>query len=125
MATDKRKYKRYIFPNDEKMLISLYLAGNSSTIEARLLNVSEGGLGLAVARDEKGGVEVDSSLMIKGLENVPQLQGLIETELKIRWVLDHDPLKNLGVGCEFVNLPDSGRAEISELINSGILKAAL
>jgi c-di-GMP-binding flagellar brake protein YcgR len=125
MAREKRKYKRYIFPNDEKMMVSLSLSGNSSSIEARLLNVSEGGLGLAVDREQTHGVEVDSELSIKGLENVPQLQGLREAELKVRWVLDHNPLKNLGIGCEFTKLPENGKENIFDLIKSGKLKLAL
>lgn len=124
MAIEKRRYRRYIFPNDEKMKVNLQLAGEGNTIQARLLNVSEGGLGLAVTKEQTSGVEIDSELLINDLENIPELQGLKNVQLKVRWVLNHDPLKNLGVGCEFVNLPANGKEDIFALIENGTLRAA-
>ncbi len=116
MGRDKRQHKRYIFPNDENMTIKVCLAGKSGPVEARLLNVSVGGMGIAAIKGHLDGIEEDSELLIESLTGIPQLQSLREVQLKVRWVLDHLPFDNLGIGCEFVNLHDKGREEIVKLV---------
>ncbi len=116
MAREKRKHKRYIFPNDEKLTVDIRLPGKNGTVQARLLNVSEGGLGLAAMKEQVSGIKVDSEFLIESLQGVIQLQCLQEVRVKVRWVVDHKPLENLGIGCEFINLQESGRAEISKMV---------
>ncbi len=116
MDADKRKHKRYIFPNDETMTAQVCLSGDKNFIEARLLNVSEGGIGLAVAKEQTQDISVTSELLMVNFHEMSQLQGLRDVLLKVRWVLDYTPLDHLGLGCEFVNLPENGKKEILELV---------
>ena len=115
MGQEKRKFKRYIFPNDENMTIKIRLSGKENGVEARLLNVSEGGLGLAINKNQLDGLEEDTEIVIESLHSNIQLQKLRELTLKVRWVIDLKPLENIVTGCEFVQLHQDGREAIRNL----------
>ncbi len=117
MTKEKRKYKRYIFPNDEKLSLELQLQGKEETIKARLLKISEGGVGIAVAKDNASTIKAGVEILIKRVTGVDQLQSIKEATGSVRWVLNHKPLEHLGVGCKFTNLSDAGRKEITDLVN--------
>ncbi len=117
MTREKRKYKRYIFPNDENLNLELKLPGKNGKIIARLLNISEGGVGLAVAKEDVSVIGVDTELLIERMIGVKQLEKLREVTGTVRWVINHKPLEHLGIGCEFVNLSEDGRKEITKLVN--------
>ncbi len=117
IMNDKRKYKRYIFPNDEKMTVDFRTPGTNGTIQARLLNISEGGLGFAISKEDASGIEIGTDLLIEGIDGINQFEDFKEITGKVRWILDHKPLENLGIGCEFLNLHEEVQKEIGKLVN--------
>lgn len=115
MAMEKRKYKRYVFPNDDR-IIALLALDNGGTADARILNISQGGIGLAVEKKKMDGVKTEAVLLIKDVSGERRIPGLAGHSLKVKWVLDYQPLDNVAIGCEFIELSEQCRTEIAELL---------
>ncbi len=115
MGQEQRKFKRYIFPNDERMTVRMRLLQTEIAVEARLLNISEGGVGLAIVKNQELELEEESEMVIESMNQLVQLEKLQDVALKIRWIIDHKPLENMGVGCEFIHLKEDGRRAIRSL----------
>lgn len=119
MHSDKRKFPRFAFPNDNEIETQLALPDGGGIFKARLLNISLGGLGLAAEKDSLaiiGELEKDSQLQVQSISANSGLKNLEGQKMLVRWVINYDPLKNLGLGCEFVGLSEKGKEAISELL---------
>ncbi len=116
MDAENRRFERYAFPADRKICASLILPNGGGSVEARILNISEGGLGLAAERDNLENLEKDIELHLESLTGETGFACLLGKTLKVKWILDYEPLDNLGIGCEFINLDEAGQVEIKNLL---------
>lgn len=119
MSTEKRKFKRYVFPNNNKITALLALGNGNKRFEARILNISEGGIGLAVDRTRLDGVAENTVLFLKEISGEKRITRLTGHAVKVKWILDYKPLNNLAIGCEFISLNDECRIDIESLLNPG------
>ncbi len=118
MKTDQRKHKRYIFSTEEPTIVTVSEVGSRRSIEFRLLNISEGGVEFAAAKEIAQGIEVGSELYIMGFNGTPHLQQLKEVPLKVSRIMNHKVFVHLYIVCEFCNLPEQVRLQISALVDS-------
>ena len=113
---EKRKFSRYVFQNNERMIALLALNSGSGTVEARILNISQGGLGLVIERGNIDNLKVETILFLKEVTGKVRVSGLKGHSLKVKWILDYKPLNNLAIGCEFIDLNEQCRLEIDALL---------
>ena len=116
MSTDKRKFERYVFPDDDRVMALLALDNGSGTVEAMILNISQGGLGLVIERTKIDGLKEETVLFLKDVNGNGRIAGLRGHSLKVKWILDYEPLNNLAIGCEFIDLNEECRLEIDSLL---------
>lgn len=119
MSSDKRKFPRYAFPKENEIHAQLALPNGGGLFKARLLNISLGGVGLAA---EKSLVAVfenlkeNSELELQSITGDSALSNLAGQKMLVRWILNYDPLENLGLGCEFVGLNKECQKAINALL---------
>ncbi len=116
MNKDRREQKRYIFSKEENATMMVSVNGSQRSIENSLLNVSEGGMGLAADKGVAQDIEVGSELHVVSLKGAPDLQRLQKVSLSVRWITKHEAFDHLCIGCEFCNLPEEARMEIVALV---------
>lgn len=119
MTAEKRKYPRYAFPKENEINAQLSLPNGGDAFKARLLNISLGGLGLAIEKQSIESIELireNDELELQSIEGHVILSDLIDQKVQIKWILNYGPLKNIGLGCEFLNLNKRSKEVISALL---------
>ncbi len=116
MSSEKRRFKRYVFPNDDRIIALLALDDEEGTIDARILNISLGGIGLAVEKTKTVSLKKEAVLFLKEVTGESRLAGLTGHSVRVKWILDYEPLNNLAIGCEFLHLDEESRLGITNLL---------
>ena len=117
MTVEKRVSERFVFSRKQENRVVLEAGEGKGTVEARILNVSRGGLGLAAERSELFELDSKSKIRLRDIDAETGLHCLQGQEVRIKWVLDYEPLQNLGIGCEFVDLSGDCLQEIDALFD--------
>ena len=108
MGNEKRASDRVTFPFDKKIEATLLpVDGDKGGIIARVLNISEGGIGLSFEKSEQLALEQNRELLIDQIAGDDTLLCLQGQKMKIVWVLNSDIFASLGVGCEFISISDN------------------
>ncbi len=115
MDRDKRAFRRLAFPKDSEIKAILVALEGEAEIKAKILNVSQGGIGLAAERSEREKIKEEVEFLLDSVSGGTGLPCLSGQKVKIKWILNYEPLNNLGIGCEFVNLNEECIAEINAL----------
>jgi hypothetical protein len=116
MSTENRRFKRYVFPDDDRIIALLALDNGGETVEAIIINISQGGLGLVIEKTKIDSLKEETVLFLKDVGGKGRIAGLKGHSLKVKWVLDYEPLNNLAIGCEFIDLNEECRLEIDTLL---------
>jgi c-di-GMP-binding flagellar brake protein YcgR len=91
-------------------------AGEGEPFDARLLNISEGGVGFHLKRSTKIGLKINDFLRLLVIFGHPHLNTITELSMEVRWIMDEDYLDHVAVGCEFINLDDHNREQIQDFV---------
>jgi hypothetical protein len=116
MSSEKRRFERYVFHNDERIIVLLTLDNGGETVEARMLNISQGGLGLVIERARILSLKEKTILFLKEVDGKGRIAGLAGHSVEVKWILDYKPFNNLAIGCEFIDLNEKCRLEIDTLL---------
>ena len=116
---DKRNFERIFFPT-EKLIKGLFRyegkKGPRDT-SALIMNMSKDGMGITFAKGKK--LEIDKNsrmLLVKTYD--PGLSFMENIEVEVKWILNHESLGYMAVGCQFLN----PKPEIEKKINAYIEK---
>ncbi len=116
MGSEKRKFERYVFHNNERIVVSLTLDNGGGTVEARVLTISQGGLGVVIEKARIPDLKEEAILFLKEVDGKGRIAELAGHSLKVKWILDYKPLNNLALGCEFIDLNERCRLEIDSFL---------
>jgi hypothetical protein len=106
-GADRRRYPRLVFSPKDGVTAGLCLSTTGDTplfIQAMVMNLSRGGLGMGIPRDEMGGLILTEGDLITVSElrmAYRQVKLALETEAQVRWTIDADYLDHLCFGCAF------------------------
>ena len=117
MTIEKRAHKRFAFPKKSKITATLISSEGKKAVEAVILNVSKGGVGLAAEKQTENILQEEIELFIESVAAGAGLPCLKGQRVRVKWVLDYDQLENLGVGCEFVDLKEDCQQELEALFS--------
>ncbi|MCX5883809.1 MAG: PilZ domain-containing protein [Deltaproteobacteria bacterium] len=117
---ERRGCKRVFYSAEDQMTGLFFFPGNNQVLlEAQIINVSLSGLHFTINRNKMMPLKMGDRLILKKLFGNSPLRTDSDVEIEIKWVLDHKSMKHVGFGCEFQNLPDMIRSELSSFIESG------
>jgi len=119
--SERRRYKRVFFSNQDDLTGILKLSDNREAfLTAFVKDLSEGGLGFAVKRDQKNKIIAGSQLTIKKIRGSEHLGFITDLKLEVIWVLDFDGLEHVGFGCRFLDMPQAFREKIRNYVKAWI-----
>jgi len=116
MTRENREFNRYIFPTEANIRVSLVLQNGGGVVQARILNISKGGMGLALERNNVEEVKQNVELRLENVTGDKDFTDLHGKVLKVIWVLNDYSLSSVGIGCAFVNLGEKGQVQINNLL---------
>ena len=116
---ERRRYRRYIFStsDDNTGVFSLLNQDSQYAFTARILNISEGGIGLAMPKSYNR-IRQGDLLLLCGVIGSCSLSFLSNVKMKIRWIQEAAGLQYSAFGCEFLNTGTSIRSRIREMLES-------
>lgn len=97
----------FAFPDQQKGLFT-----------ATIINISEGGLGLALSKDKKDRIDKGDYVVLTHIMGIQGLESFANVEAEIRWILDNPSFEFVGFGCGFLNIPEPLRDAIRIFIDS-------
>jgi hypothetical protein len=113
-GAERRCYTRLVFSPMDGVTAGLALTTPTSAekrlpIQAMVMTLSRGGLGMGIPRDEMGGqtlVEGDRFEVVELRIAYRQMRLALTTQAEIRWAIDADYLDHLCFGCAFTQPGD-------------------
>ncbi|OGP53336.1 MAG: hypothetical protein A2Y65_05455 [Deltaproteobacteria bacterium RBG_13_52_11] len=116
---ERRRFQRIFFSLEEGVKGTFAFSDlQKGVLTARIINVSEDGLGLTISKDEKKRIDKGDHLILSHITGIKGLESLINVEAEIKWILDYPALDRIGIGCEILNPPEAVRKKIRTFIDS-------
>lgn len=117
---EKRQHPR-LFLKPGNASAWLVMKKNSLEMDAKILNISEGGVGLGLKKDKICDLFPGDDLVVKMMYAGTDLYTEENFELKVVWVLNHEGLDSIGAGCAFKNMNPVVKEQIAEFINANLV----
>lgn len=120
---NKRLNPRLLFSAKDRICTTVMTdTGPSFSFSATLLNISAGGMGLAVQKDLSLPIKVDQTLVLKSVQGHPDWHFLAGMTLQIKWLMRHDFLQHAAFGCRFVKLSRNLQEKIEQRIDDYLIR---
>ena len=119
----KRRFQRVIFSHDDGVICifkPLLSHKKLKVTAASILNLSASGLQFVVKKEDAVYLQKGQRLIFKGIKGIKDLDFTEEIEMEIIWMLELKFLENIGVGCEFKDMPTPLRDHIDSFVTSEI-----
>ena len=116
---ENRRYRRIYFPREQAVTGVLARPGSGvGDLPVKILNLSEGGLFFTVNKTRLGALRTGETVTLQALRGPDPLDIAQDVALEIKWISDNALLENIGLGCEFVDLPHAQQQLIRDLVTN-------
>ncbi len=111
---EQRKHNRLLFSAADQVK-ALIEVPDQGIATATVLDISESGIGISLAQNEIFIDQGERCIMV-------ELRGLIGIhfdfgiEIEVRWLLNHEALSLLALGCQFIDIPPPVRAALRNFV---------
>lgn len=115
-----KPFRRIFFTNENRIMALLRFAETpEELIKANVMNLTEGDFVIAVNKDKKfEDVGKGVHLTLIEIKGKTAFLNIDETETEVKWLLRHQYLDYVGLGCEFINATDATRKQLRQLVAS-------
>jgi PilZ domain len=122
-ASERRRFRRIFFSIDDGVKgILAFSDAQRGLLVAHIINIGEGGLGLAVSKDKKDKIAKRDQVILTHITGVQGLEALINVDTELKWILENPSLEYVLFGCEFLDIPEHMRDAIGIFIDSWPMK---
>jgi hypothetical protein len=116
---EKRKFRRAIFTLEDNVVGLLSLARKpGKIITGYVLNLSMGGIYFTIDATKTIIPEIGDKIVLMQIKAPRSLGFLVNIDAQAKWVLNPTMLKYIGVGCEFINIPELSRKQLGDFVDS-------
>ncbi|QTA89531.1 PilZ domain-containing protein [Desulfonema magnum] len=116
---ERREYKRMFFSIEDGPVAVFDLPNyQEKTIRAIVMDLSPGGMGLSIKKDDNIIINVEDRLLLREFKGHTELWPVVGIETKIRWIQNYKGFKHMLFGCEFLDIPETAKDQIRNFINS-------
>lgn len=116
---ERRRNQRIFFSIEDGIKgIFAFSDHHRGLLTANIINISEGGLGLALSKDKKDRIAQGDYVILSHITGIQDLEPLTNVEAEIKWIVDNPSLEFLGFGCEFLDVTDYVKDTIRIFINA-------
>jgi hypothetical protein len=120
---ERRRFQRIFFSIEDGIKGILAFADpQKGLLAAHIINISEGGLGLAVSKDKKDKIAKGDQIILTHITGIQGLESLINVDAEIKWILENPSLEFVVFGCEFPDVPEPIVDVIGTFIDSWYMK---
>ena len=123
-TNERRSFQRIFFSIEDGIKgIIAFLDHQRGLLVAHIINIGEGGLGLAVSKDKKDKIVKGDQIILTHITGMQGLESLVNVDAEIKWILDNPSLEEFVVfGCKFLDIPEPMRDAIGIFIDSWPMK---
>jgi hypothetical protein len=116
---ERRRFQRIFFSIEDGIKsIFAFPDPRRGLLVAYIINIGEGGLGIAIGKDRKDKIAKGDQVIITHITGVEGLESLINVDVEIKWILENPSLEYVLFGCEFLDVPDHMGDAIRVFIDS-------
>jgi hypothetical protein len=120
---EKRRFQRIFFSIEDGVKgIIAFSDLQRGLLVAHIINISEGGLGLALSKDKKDKIVKGDQVILTHITGIEGLESLINVDAEIKWLMDNPSLEFVVFGCKFPDIPEPMRDAIGIFIDSWPMK---
>lgn len=114
---EKRLYPRLALNIEDGYFGHLKLA-NAESLSAPIVNLSAGGINLAVPEKAKGKINEGDILLLRNIVGGANLSFLADIKAEIRWIKGLEMPNYVSVGCRFKEIDSDVRQQLSRFVDS-------
>ena len=117
---ERRRFKRAAIPVEDGIMgyiSSLRLIADES-IAVKIIDLSAGGLHFFLHRSCFKKISTGDHLTLKEIKGTKNLDFISNIELEVKWIADHQALKHVGLGCEFLHISEEIRQRIDQFVDT-------
>ena len=116
---EKRKFRRAFFTIEDDIIGLFSLASKpDKTVIAYILNLSMGGIYFTLDAAKSSIPKAGDRIVLMQIKAQKSLSFLVNIDAEVKWVLNPPMLKHIGIGCEFINIPESSMKQLDEFVDS-------
>ena len=117
---ERRRFKRVAIPVDDGIMgfISSPRLIADESIAVKIIDLSAGGLHFFLHRSCFKKISTGDHLTLKEIKGTKNLDFISNIELEVKWIADHQALKHVGLGCEFLHISDEIRQQIDQFVDT-------
>jgi c-di-GMP-binding flagellar brake protein YcgR len=116
---ERRRFQRTFFSIEEGIKgIFAFPDHQRGLLTAGIINISEGGLGLALSKDKKDRIAKGDYVILTHIMGIEGLESLTNVEAEIKWTVNNPSLEFLGFGCEFLDASEAMKEAIRLFIDA-------
>jgi c-di-GMP-binding flagellar brake protein YcgR len=117
---ERRRFKRVAIPVDEGIMgfISPPRLIADESIAVKIIDLSAGGLHFFLHRSSFKEISTGDHLILKEIKGTKKLDLISNIELEVKWIADHQALKHVGFGCEFLHISEEIRQQIDQFVDT-------
>ncbi len=121
IMNNNRRHSRLLFSARDHLEAVLVLPEcPESTMDARLLNISAGGIGLAVKKELSFPIKAGQNCLLKHIKGHPDWTFIQHVTLEIKWCMQNDFLEHIAFGCEFSDLSQALQKKIDQQVQAAL-----
>jgi hypothetical protein len=122
-ANERRRFQRIFFSIEDGVKGILAFSDHQrGLLVAHIINIGEGGLGLAVSKDKKGKIAKGDQIILTHITGMQDLESLVNVDVEIKWLMEDPSLEFVVFGCKFLNIPEPMRDAIGIFLDSRSMK---
>ena len=117
---ERRRFKRVAIPVDDGIMgfISFTRLIADESIAVKIIDLSAGGLHFFLHRSSFKEISTGDHLILREIKGTNNLEFISNIEIEVKWIADHQALKHVGLGCEFLHISDEIRQQIDQFVDT-------
>ena len=105
MGIERRKFKRVLFTIEDGIIGSFSPPGQEENdVDARVMNISEGGVQLRFKPILNNRIKVGDRLLLTEIKGRDSEQIIVNVDAEVKWVSDDKLTNDIGLGLEFIEV---------------------
>jgi c-di-GMP-binding flagellar brake protein YcgR len=115
----RRQYKRALFTIEDDIKGIFSIPGSDiRPISTYILNLGQGGTYFIINQSDESHFQPGTRLVLVQIKGHEPLQYLVNVDVEIKWIFDHNIMEYVGAGCQFLNISQSSRDQIKSFVEA-------
>ncbi len=114
---ENRRYNRVLFTAEDG-IIGRIAPENDKSLNVIIMNLSVGGMHGIVTKADANHIGVGEIIRLDGITGAVNFHLPRGVGMEIKWIMDAELFDHAGLGCEFLDLPESIEGRINRFVDA-------